>query len=86
MKVPESTNVDISELFLDGLSKPLVRLVGDVSQILIGYLPNTTLMSQRNFSVSAVQVPHCGNMLINYGGTGMVLSFMAGMRSRQNIV
>jgi hypothetical protein len=31
MKVPESTNVDISELFLDGLSKPLVRLVGDVS-------------------------------------------------------
>jgi hypothetical protein len=39
-------------------------------------------MSQRNFSVSAVQVPHCGNMLINYGGTGMVLSFMAGMRSR----
>jgi hypothetical protein len=67
------TNLDISELFLKGLSKPLIRSVGDVSQILIGYLPNATLLSECNFSVRALEVQDNGNMLNNYGGTGMVL-------------
>jgi hypothetical protein len=53
-----------------------------VSQILIEYLPNTTLLSERNFSVRAVEVQESGNMLINYGDTGMVLSFIAGLHSR----
>jgi len=79
---PELTNVDISELFLEELSKPVVRLVGDVSQILIGYPPNITLLSERKFSVRAVEVQEGGNMLINYGGTVMVVSFVAGIHSR----
>jgi hypothetical protein len=70
---PELNIVDIPELFVEGLNKSLVTLVDNVSQILIGYLPNTTLLSERNFSVRAVEIQESGKMLINYGGTAMLL-------------
>lgn len=77
-KKPELTNIDISELFLETPS----QVSRWISQILIGYTPNTTLLSERNFSVRAVEVQESGNMLNNYGGTGMVLTFIAGIHSR----
>ena len=43
-------------------------------------------MSGRNFFVRGVEVQEGGNTLINYGGTGTVLSFIAGSGVPRNFV